>query len=178
MRRIITYKDGITLVDRQGDALKRELDLGGESSDKLNFEGGGGENDESEDRSRVEIRQPDDYLSKVAKLIPVEIVATFITIDSALSVAADNTPMWLYWGATVVLAILCPLYMIRATRVEGLGIAWSQVAVSTLAFPIWVYAIGGPFEVSMGDQYNQLVTVVLIPLFSLITPFFLDSGKR
>jgi hypothetical protein len=49
------------------------------------------------------------------------------------------------WVITVLATACVPIYMYFATQERGKPL-WSQILVSSVAFPIWVFAIGGPFS--------------------------------
>ncbi len=49
------------------------------------------------------------------------------------------------WIITILSVVCVPIYMYYATLSAGKPL-WSQVLISSIAFPIWVFAIGGPFR--------------------------------
>jgi hypothetical protein len=93
----------------------------------------------------------EDYLERVSKYIPVEIVAAFITVRGLVpsSVAENGTPASNAWPPALEIALyaamvaLTPLYLLRfGGAVPGKA---RQVAVATISFVVWTYGIGGPF---------------------------------
>jgi hypothetical protein len=115
---------------------------------------------------------PDDYVTRLVKYIPAEIVAAFLVIDGILK-AVTGVQANLYWLIFIVLLILTPLYTWRVTTEAGLPVAYVQVVVSTLSFIVWVFAIGGPF--SLLSWYQPVYGSILLILFTLIPP--LAIGK-
>jgi hypothetical protein len=94
--------------------------------------------------------QPDNFMERVAKYIPGEVLAFFIFINAILEQAvrtggkgatmAGVPVTTVAQGAVVVGVVLTPLF-IWYVREEG--DAWlTNALVSTLAFPFWAYAMG------------------------------------
>lgn len=109
------------------------------------------------------------FLQNLVKLIPMEIIAIFAVIKGLIPLTADPIAVWVVFG---VLMILVPFYVIFAMKVKR----WDQVVLMTLAFPIWVIAIGGlPIEMTVG-WYEPWMMSVSLALFTLIPPMFV--GQR
>lgn len=117
-----------------------------------------------------EIKTQEQYLGKLLKLIPSEIVAAYMAIQGF--VPDENAK----WGLTVVAALLfiiTPFYLKRVQNVEKN----SQVFVSTLSFIVWVYAIGGPFahwEMTQGESIHEpwIASIVILLWTTFIPQFF------
>ncbi len=106
------------------------------------------------------------FLQNLVKLIPVEIIALFAIIKGLIPVTASPTSIMVVFGALVVLV---PFYVIFAMRVKS----WTQVVLMTVAFPIWIIAIGGmpiPF-----NWFEPWMISVSLALFTLIPPMFYGS---
>ncbi|HWA24352.1 MAG TPA: hypothetical protein VG734_01665 [Lacunisphaera sp.] len=83
----------------------------------------------------------ENYLERVAKFIPVEIVAAFITIRGLFS--ASGWPHAIEFAIYGGLAFLTPVYLYflgGAVPRKAL-----QLIASTISFVVWSYGIGGPF---------------------------------
>jgi hypothetical protein len=115
----------------------------------------------------------DGYTSKVVKLIPAEAVALYLflsgVIGAARSAEADRGPI-----LTVVFLVLLFLTIFYLKRVAGVtnGV---QISISTLAFAVWVFSLGGPFIYllpKVGFQYDPLWGAILLPLYTFVTPIF------
>jgi len=113
---------------------------------------------------------PDEYMTRTAKYIPAEIVAVYLTILGLLAVSSDVSPAF-YWFIFGVLLILTVLYAWKAASATGLPAPVAQVAVSTIAFAIWAFALGKPF--TFFDWYTPLYASVLLILYTLIPPLLL-----
>lgn len=90
----------------------------------------------------------DGYVSKLVKYIPAEIIALqqlFNGIAPAPEAASDLTNrMVVFGGLSLGLLVLTPFWFAATTRDKGEPVAWSQVVLSTLAFAIWLFAVGSP----------------------------------
>jgi hypothetical protein len=83
----------------------------------------------------------DGYADKLVKYIPAEIVAAFIAVNSIMhSVAVPSAVA--YWAMFLFLLILTPVYLWRLQGVRKR----MQLLLSSVAFVIWVFGIGGPFS--------------------------------
>lgn len=98
----------------------------------------------------------DDFLSRLVKYIPAEIVGLYLAAagfvpneglptTSDLSVAVAPMPGEALWYVAGACWVLTALYLGWATKDPQKGSLWSQVILGTVAFPVWVFAIGGPF---------------------------------
>ena len=74
-------------------------------------------------------------------------------------------------------SVITPISVLRATRVKGLPPARVQAMLSTVAFAVWVFAIGQPFShYSFYDASYGGVAIILFTLVSgLIDPEQVDK---
>jgi hypothetical protein len=77
---------------------------------------------------------------------------------------------WVTFGAVY---ILVPIYYWRTTKAKRKPTLWSQVALSTIAFPLWVFAIGGPF-LQFGEWYdhNQWMAGSSVAFFTVVAGMY------
>lgn len=105
--------------------------------------------------------EADGYLDRLLKYVPTEIIALYL---GAINVVPHGNPS--YWTALWVIAGLCtvatPIYMYFATRVPGQPTLWSQIILSSVAFPVWVFAIGGPFREFRWYEHQQWIAAIVI----------------
>jgi hypothetical protein len=89
--------------------------------------------------------KPDDYFSRLLKYIPAEVVAFYISAGGI--VPADHPKRLGYlWAIFTVGAIATPVYMLFAARDDETKKPIPiQILLATIAFPVWAYAMGGPF---------------------------------
>jgi hypothetical protein len=125
-----------------------------------------------EDRPRVKIDrnklsklvqgepQPDRYSARLLKYIPSEVIALYITLDALVRPKAGSPQQLLYWLVFAFGVVATPIYLRRVQRVTKL----SQLTISTLAFVVWVLAVGGPF--TQLKYYDPLYGAVLLPIYT------------
>ena len=124
------------------------------------------------------INKADTYLSRVLKYIPSEIVMAYLSIDGVLR-SCYNVNVWadrqmllrLLWGVSAVLTILTPLWLWRVMGVRRRP----QLIISTLSVPVWLFALGGPFDLLY--WYRPALGAVALPLYTLILPIISRSAR-
>lgn len=103
----------------------------------------------------------DTYQDRLLKLIPAEVVATYIFLDGVLRLAPANVPVpILRWFVFVVLLLGTWFYLSRVENVTKTH----QLAISTIAFALWVFYLGGPF--ASFRWYSPIYGAVLLPLYT------------
>jgi hypothetical protein len=83
---------------------------------------------------------PDDFMGRLIKYIPAEIVALFIAVRGIIP---SNAPAALMWWIAALSWLLVPLYFWIATTRDGEPPMYRQIIFGSVAFPVWVFAIGG-----------------------------------
>lgn len=124
------------------------------------------------------VNRADNYMSRVLKYIPSEIVMAYISIDGVLR-TCYNPGLWaerqmltkVLWIVAAILTVLTPLWLWRVMGVRR----FSQLLVSTISVPVWLFALGGPF--SMLDWYRPALGAVALPLYTLILPIISRSTR-
>jgi len=124
------------------------------------------------------VNRADDYLSRVLKHIPSEIVMAYVAIEGVLR-TSYNPNVWaqrqtlstLLWIVTAVLTVLTPFYLWRVMRVRG----GTQLFISTLSVPVWLFALGGPF--ALLDWYEPAFGAIVLPLYTLVVPILSRSAR-
>jgi hypothetical protein len=101
------------------------------------------------------------------KYIPTEVVAVFVLVDGMLRSAAPSLPIpVIRWVVFFALLAGTWLYLQRVERVSKL----QQLLISTVAFAVWVFSLGGPF--SAFTWYSPLYGAILLPLYTFSIPIF------
>jgi hypothetical protein len=103
----------------------------------------------------------DDYLGRLLKYIPAEIVGFYLAAAGLMSPqpgAPNYTGLWVVFALGF---ILVPIYFWIATTREGKRPLWSQIVLATIGYPVWVFAIGGPFA-SFTWYRSSVASVLLI----------------
>jgi hypothetical protein len=159
VRRIVTKSDvaAIERVRKQRSFELHELGMAGDASTDL-----------------PSVAAPDRYMEALGKLIPPEIVAAFLAIDGIVR-GSKGVSIATYWVVSAMLVILCAWWVKRTSTIKSLPTAWRQIIASTIAFCIWVYAIGGPFQYAELSWYSPSLGGILAILSTLIAPLVLGS---
>jgi len=86
-----------------------------------------------------------DYLERTAKFVPVEIIAAFIALRTLVPAhgSAGAIPTGAELAIYIALVVLTPLYFLKLGG--DVPRKQLQVAITTVSFVVWSYAIGGPF---------------------------------
>ena len=119
------------------------------------------------DTSQVPGIQPDDYVSKLAKAIPAEVIALYLGVINAVPVK-DPSYKTAVWMVAAVTALCTPLYMYLATREAGKPTSWPQIWIATGVFPIWVYATGGPFTTLSWYEDKHWVGAIVLSFVTFL----------
>jgi hypothetical protein len=108
----------------------------------------------------------DNYLSRVAKYVPGEIVATYLSLIGFMKNVdpKDDAKLPTLWVMLVVCFLLAPVYFWKMTEKGQPKLR--HILVSSGAFLVWAYALGGVFE-SMEWHKPWLASVVLA-LYTLL----------
>lgn len=102
------------------------------------------------------------YLGRLIGYIPSEMVALYLfAVGMAASGAqTSHAKLLAFWVIFFLVWILTPIYMWFVTGRDPKGPLWPQVILASLAFPIWVYATGGPFALC-GWYFGWIASIVL-----------------
>lgn len=111
-----------------------------------------------------------DYLDKVSKLVPAEILAAYLTmfglVESIKSATTQLVSMWIVFAAG---SILTPIYLNLAA--EAGKPKTRHLILSTIAFLVWAYVTTGKtLSASFAaDAYDPAVASIVLILFSVIS---------
>lgn len=114
----------------------------------------------------------DSYFEKLIKYIPADILAAWLAIDGILKEQATN-PLWLVWSVFAFLTCLTPLYVVYM-KTDPPGFRPTKTfhwMASTLAFVVFIFALGGPFALTF-SWYRPLYGTVVLILTTLLLPLF------
>lgn len=118
-----------------------------------------------------EVNETQPYYDKAVKLVPTEIVGAYMVLAGVIGVSsattaapADSLSRILIQIVFFALLILTPLYLWKIAKVTNKV----QLIVTTLAFILWIYTLGGPFAV--WGIYEPKIAAVLLTLWSLVVP--------
>jgi len=123
--------------------------------------------------------ESDGYLDRLLKYIPAEIITLYLGASNVVPHSSgyhlvnglmtkdpagptqEVIGLWVVAGLT---AVITPVYLYFSTKEPGKLTLWSQIVISSLAFPVWVFAIGGPFERTSPEWYaeNRWIAAIVI----------------
>lgn len=111
----------------------------------------------------------DGYFDKLIKYIPADIIAAWTAATGLIAGASSNDPVTtLLWVSFAVGLALTAAWTWRMTQEPGKPAAVTQIAVSTVAFGVWVFALGGPF--TSLEWYSPLIGSLVLIGFTLGVP--------
>ncbi|HEY1502375.1 MAG TPA: hypothetical protein VGF88_22555 [Acidobacteriaceae bacterium] len=122
----------------------------------------------------------DDYLDRLVKYIPAEIIALYLGASNVVPNTVWKNEVIALWVITAVTTICTPIYMRSATKdFKTQPTLWSQVIISSIAFPIWVFAMGGPFEVTWPHWYpnNKWIAAIVISFATFLAGIYKPDTK-
>jgi hypothetical protein len=111
----------------------------------------------------------DNYFDKIVKLIPSDIVVAWTFVSTLITSAQDVPTATVLWVAFVFGVVITGVWTYVQTKR-----AVRQTLVSTIAFAVWVFALGGPFATM--DWFRSLYGTLALVAYTLIAPLIpLDS---
>ena len=131
------------------------------------------------EETNIQTGSPDKYSDKIAKLVPAEIIAGFLTGDNLINSFTEQYEYTelVHWVFFTLLLVLTPIYVKRVIKTAGMPLLKkSQIILSTVAYIFWAFAIGGPFEYL--QWYNKLLAGLSIISFSLLSPLFVVEKSK
>ncbi|MEL7071706.1 MAG: hypothetical protein AAGN15_24085 [Cyanobacteria bacterium J06581_3] len=117
--------------------------------------------------------QIDSYFDKVVKYIPADVVAAWTLVSGLIASAGEQVSQSaLLWAAYGFGIVMTSLWTWRQTQVKGLPVAKTQIGIATVAFAVWVAALGGPFELLPSYQrlYGSLLLIAYTLVVGVIVP--------
>jgi len=116
-------------------------------------------------------QKSEEYLGRLAKYIPAEIVGLFIAVSGMVPEGSPSRQNAL-WIIFIGSFILVPVYLFFATRDPDKGPLWLQILLASIAFPIWVFALGGPFAGLPWYEgwISSIVLVFVTVIFGIVKP--------
>ena len=117
-------------------------------------------------------RDFNDYLEKVSKLIPSEIIAGYLTMIGLADAIGENTSRDVsIWVVFSIGLVLTPLYLNKVAEKDKPK--RNHLILSTVAFLVWAYVITGEklLDAIWPDQnfYNAALASIILIAFSLIS---------
>ncbi|HJZ40548.1 MAG TPA: hypothetical protein VJ203_09300 [Bacteroidales bacterium] len=109
----------------------------------------------------------DHYSDRLLKYIPAEAVVCYLFVLGIMGKLTDQAEIKIFqWSVFVVFCMLTALYLWRVLKVRKI----MQLAISVIAFVVWVFALGGPF--ALLTWYNPVYGEILLPVFTFAIALF------
>jgi hypothetical protein len=109
------------------------------------------------------------YLDRVRELVPTEVTAAFVAINSLIPFHSDNNTYVLIFFAFLVVA--CWLYL---NQFQGIVSIQQLVFTSLIAFPVWAFNIAmARFDFVADRTFIPAAVLILVTVFA---PLF--AGRR
>ncbi len=113
-------------------------------------------------KSKVDVPvEPDKYMLRLLKYIPTEIIALYVTLEAIVH-SLTPVDLGLYWIIFIFCFAATPLYLWRKEKVYKI----LQLTISTIAFLVWVFTMGGPF-ISLG-WYRSIYGALGLPVYTFL----------
>ena len=124
-----------------------------------------------------EINETQPYSDKLVKFIPTEIVGAYLMLAGFLGFGPGATPDASAKVDDVLIQVvfffflaLVPVYMWVVSSVRHI----LQIVVATISFGVWVYSLGGPFEV--WHLSNPTIASVVLVLWTFVPPLLVSPN--
>jgi hypothetical protein len=108
------------------------------------------------------------YLDRLLKMIPAEVVSLYL-VGSGL-VPKDQYIALTVWAVVCLAGVVLVRAYGTADPANNKPTDWVHVAISTAAFVIWVYSLGGPFTAF--NLYVPYLGSLLVLAWTFLVPLF------
>ena len=114
------------------------------------------------------------YLDRLLKMIPAEVISLYL-VGSGL-IPNDKPVVLTVWAAICLVGLLIIRAYGTADRLRSLPTDWVHVAISVVAFLIWIYSLGGPFAAY--DLHVDYLGSLLVLAWTFFVPLFYKGPKN
>ncbi len=108
-----------------------------------------------------------DYLERLLKMIPAEVIGLYL-VGSGL-IPKDQPIGLMIWSIVCLFAVVIIRAVGTADPKQGIPTSWTQVLISSVAFVIWLYGMGGPF-ISYGIHVPYIGSLMVLA-WSFFVPY-------
>ena len=116
------------------------------------------------------------YLARVLKLIPAEVVALYQGVRGVMETAAAggdaDAKVWLTWlpWAAFILVIFVRAWGTRDGTGSWRTVQWGAVAIAAVSFVVWTISLGHP--IAYLEFHKPWVGSVLLMVWPFLIPYF------
>jgi hypothetical protein len=108
------------------------------------------------------------YLDRLLKMIPAEVIGLYL-VGSGL-IPRDQPVVLTVWAFVCLAGVVAIRVYGTTDTASSLPPDWVHVAISTVAFVIWVYTLGGPFAAI--NWYVPYLGSLLVLAWTFFVPIF------
>ena len=108
------------------------------------------------------------YLDRLLKMIPGEVVGLYL-VGSGF-IPKDQSIVQVVWAIVCLIGVVVIRVYGTADPENNKPPDWVHVAISSVAFLIWIYTLGGPFE-ALG-WYVPYIGSLLVLAWTFFVPIF------
>jgi hypothetical protein len=108
------------------------------------------------------------YLERLVKMIPVEVVGLYL-IGSGIIPEGQRVGL-LVWSIVCLIAVVVVRAYGTADPQKSQTPQWSVVLISSGAFVIWIYSLGGPFK--LYALHVPFIGSLLVLAWTFFVPIF------
>lgn len=121
-----------------------------------------------DDKKNVSNPSAKEYLEKVAKLIPAEIIAAYLAIIGFVPlIKKASFHEGFYWGAFIFCALLTPVYFYWQAEKDNPNL--THIILSSISFIFWAYSTTG--DKIVPAYFDSAIASIAIIVFSVSTAF-------
>jgi hypothetical protein len=113
------------------------------------------------------------YLDRLLKMIPAEVISLYL-VGGGL-IPKEKPVVLVVWAVICLAGLLIIRAYGTADKLRNLPTDWVHVAISTVAFFIWLYSLGGPFE-AYGLHVDYLGWLLVLA-WTFFVPLFYKGPK-
>jgi hypothetical protein len=116
----------------------------------------------------VAVPSEDDYLTKVVKYVPAEVLAAYLFMAGVIDSNVTSKHAHAIWlgGLLIGVLVLTIPYSLRVLNI----VRWSQIIMSIIGIAVYVFALGGWFATT--TWYHQWYASIVVPVFGLLIAIF------
>lgn len=131
--------------------------------------------------------QRKEYIDRLLKLIPVEVVALYVAgknailmrfaTDQAKSPSQFEYWAWVGWTVVCLGGVIWARSWLTSDKAAGVPVEKAAVAIAGVSFLVWVYSFGDVFNRVLG-VWDSLLATLLVLLWTFAAPYFYSPNKK